>query len=328
MPNIELSVITPCYNAGDLLYELACCISSQARSEVEWIIVDDGSSEYTLRVLDKVTNLFKSSATRLLVSKQQNRGACSARNAGLNVASGRHVTFLDADDLLSYCAFDFYLNETREMKSSALVCQSVRLIDTGSHCHVDFAETNFRFNLLEENAFLYFLAPSTHHSACCFLRSDVLEIDGWDERLLADQDGDFLRRFFFRFDSIRVGKKTVHFWRDHSRTERITGRSSSQKLLSRVESLNKTVICAGGFNLFYDAKIWLQIVSLYRRLLEQSFVYERSVMFHVARQLRRFALGLSVEEFWFDGFDRKPGFLDKLFAFMVLSGIKIYRFFR
>lgn len=97
---IFLSFIIPCYNIQDYLPRCLNSLSSQGQSDelnVEFILVNDGSTDETLSLL----RAFEKSEPRAIVLDQPNKGVSAARNAGLKVAHGKYVFFLDSDDWLT-----------------------------------------------------------------------------------------------------------------------------------------------------------------------------------------------------------------------------------
>ena len=89
-----VSVIIPIYNAAEHLQTCIESVLSQTLSNIEIICVDDESTDNSLTILDK----YSKKDSRLIVLHQNNRGGGAARNLGLNIASGKYVSFLDADD--------------------------------------------------------------------------------------------------------------------------------------------------------------------------------------------------------------------------------------
>lgn len=87
-----VSVIIPNYNYGRYLAETLESVFAQTLSPHEVIVIDDGSTDNTSEVLS-------SYGERIRVIHQQNRGVAAARNAGVELASGELVAFLDADDI-------------------------------------------------------------------------------------------------------------------------------------------------------------------------------------------------------------------------------------
>lgn len=86
-----ISVIMPCFNAERFLAEAVASVLAQSYGNVELIVVDDGSSDGSRRVLSTFGD-------RITLLEQANRGPYPARNAGLLRARGEFIAFLDADD--------------------------------------------------------------------------------------------------------------------------------------------------------------------------------------------------------------------------------------
>ncbi|SOD19853.1 glycosyltransferase family 2 protein [Pedobacter xixiisoli] len=92
-----ISVIIPTHNYGHLITETINCLFDQTFKDWEAIIVDDGSTDGTKDIVEKLISL----DSRLSYIEQPNRGVSSARNLGLKNAKGKYIQFLDADDLIS-----------------------------------------------------------------------------------------------------------------------------------------------------------------------------------------------------------------------------------
>ena len=96
--DLKISVIIPAYNTEKYLTEALDSVVSQTMSDSDYeiIIVNDGSSDHTAYILEKYKNLY----SNITVINKENGGPSSARNAGLDIASGEYIYFFDADDLL------------------------------------------------------------------------------------------------------------------------------------------------------------------------------------------------------------------------------------
>ena len=90
-----ISVIMPCYNASPFLEESVGSVLGQSYAEVELIVVDDGSTDGSVEVLEK---LVAANAGRVQFFFQSRMGPFPARNHGLRHAKGALIAFLDADD--------------------------------------------------------------------------------------------------------------------------------------------------------------------------------------------------------------------------------------
>lgn len=92
-----VSIIIPAYNVGNYIEECLRSIMNQSYKQIEIIIVDDGSSDDTPIIIDKLVKQDK----RVISIHQQNAGVSVARNAGIKVAKGEYLVFVDGDDYIA-----------------------------------------------------------------------------------------------------------------------------------------------------------------------------------------------------------------------------------
>ncbi len=97
MMNPLLSIITPVYNVGSYLHRCILSILSQSYRNIELILIDDGSTDGSSALCDK----WKDEDGRVIVIHKENGGVSSARNVGLEIATGEYLTFVDPDDFLA-----------------------------------------------------------------------------------------------------------------------------------------------------------------------------------------------------------------------------------
>lgn len=91
-----VSVIVPAYNCVNSLAYCVHSIQQQTFSDWELILVDDGSTDGSNKLCDK----FAAEDNRIRVIHKPNGGVSSARNVGIDAATGEHITFCDSDDYL------------------------------------------------------------------------------------------------------------------------------------------------------------------------------------------------------------------------------------
>ena len=103
---IKCSIVIPCYNVAEFLPKLFDSIRRQKYHDIEYIFVDDGSVDDTSVLLDSFCK--KNQTAKVL--HQKNTGVCGARNAGLKIAQGDYVFFLDGDDYLTDNASEIFAN--------------------------------------------------------------------------------------------------------------------------------------------------------------------------------------------------------------------------
>ncbi len=93
-----ISIIVPVYNAEKFLKETMDCVRRQTYSDWELLLVDDGSSDGSERLIENYIGTTKENRI-FFIRQPRNMGAAMARNRGVSEARGRYITFLDADDL-------------------------------------------------------------------------------------------------------------------------------------------------------------------------------------------------------------------------------------
>lgn len=92
----RVSIIMPCYQNGRTAADTVRSIQAQTEADWELIAVDDGSTDDTLVVLERLAR----EEPRMRVIHQENGGVSAARNAGMDAAKGEWLSFVDADDVL------------------------------------------------------------------------------------------------------------------------------------------------------------------------------------------------------------------------------------
>ena len=100
-----ISVIIPVYNVEEYLDECVKSLMSQTYSNYELILVDDGATDKSGLLCDE----WEKTDNRIKVIHKENGGLSTARNAGLDIASGDYICFIDSDDFVR----DNYLESFR-----------------------------------------------------------------------------------------------------------------------------------------------------------------------------------------------------------------------
>ncbi len=102
MDKVRLSIIIPVYNAEDYLDRCLESVFNQSFPSYEVILVDDGSTDSSPLICDR----YSATDPRFRTVHKENGGVSSARNAGLNLAKGEYLMFVDSDDSILPDALD------------------------------------------------------------------------------------------------------------------------------------------------------------------------------------------------------------------------------
>ena len=121
MDRAKISVIVPVYNVETYQARCVDSILNQSYANLEVILVDDGSKDASGSICDK----YAEKDNRIRVIHKENGGLSSARNAGLDVACGEYITFVDSDDWIEPLAYGWMME--------AMVRYDVKMVCAGRY---------------------------------------------------------------------------------------------------------------------------------------------------------------------------------------------------
>lgn len=116
--NELISVIVPVYNIATYLPMCIESILYQKYSKLEIILIDDGSTDES----GKICDVYAKRDCRITVIHQANKGAAAAKNAGLRIASGSYLSFVDSDDYLELDAYEYMVQSLQENEADIVQC--------------------------------------------------------------------------------------------------------------------------------------------------------------------------------------------------------------
>ena len=108
-----ISIVVPVYKVEKLLERCVKSLIDQSLEDIEIILVDDGSPDKSGDICDKL----KQQDSRICVIHKSNGGLSSARNAGIQVAKGKYISFVDSDDDVELNMFEIMVNAAEEYLS-------------------------------------------------------------------------------------------------------------------------------------------------------------------------------------------------------------------
>ncbi len=113
-----VSVIVPVYNTEKYLLDCVQSILQQTYTELECILVDDGSTDESAGICSRLV----STDTRIVYYRQENAGVAAARNQGLSLAKGERILFVDSDDVLQQNMVEEMQSVMDTDKTDCVVC--------------------------------------------------------------------------------------------------------------------------------------------------------------------------------------------------------------
>lgn len=127
--NPLVSIITTCYNDGKYLQECIDSVKSQTYSNIEYIIIDDGSTDrFTLDLLKVIA-----CDNQIKLIQTPNQGVCMARNQAITESNGMFVLALDSDDLISSQFIELSIKEMLNDDNVKLVATDYKFFGRINH---------------------------------------------------------------------------------------------------------------------------------------------------------------------------------------------------
>lgn len=175
---VTVSVVIPVYNVEKYLKECIDSVLRQTYSSYEIILIDDGSTDSSGSICDE----YVSKDDRISVVHKANGGLSSARNAGLEKASGKYVYFLDSDDYITENALEKLVEAAEKDKSDVVFFDAHSFADDGDQFKV--SQNYIRKNSYKTDkgavVFSEMQKNDEFHSAVplLFLKKDLLKRNG------------------------------------------------------------------------------------------------------------------------------------------------------
>lgn len=171
MQQHKISVIVPVYNAEKYLSRCAESILSQTYQNIELILVNDGSNDGSLQLCRQIAK----KDPRAKVLDKPNGGAASARNLGLDHATGDFIGFCDADDYLDSNMLEIMLKTLLENNLDTLECTSKVWDEAGKLLQTDADDGNIYIESSVDSIRRIYLRQGNVHLAVRLTNSAVLQ---------------------------------------------------------------------------------------------------------------------------------------------------------
>lgn len=216
-----ISVIIPAYNAESYLRECLDSVISQTYSNIEIILIDDGSTDGTGSICDRYAEL----DSRICVQHQENFGAAISRKKGIHAAKGKYICFVDADDWIDSTMIEYMAENIGNCDLITTNCYREREDGTQSLWRDAFAAEIYEdeeslhyfwrnfitFNDRMKDGILPFLVTKMY-------KKDIADavIESVDLNMRYAEDRDFLFQYILKCRSICVTQACFYHYRVNS----------------------------------------------------------------------------------------------------------------
>lgn len=136
MLNSKVSVVIPVYNSEKFLKESIESVIHQTYSDIEIIVINDGSTDGSLEILKQYED-------KITIINQENMGLAEAVNAGIKKMSGNWLKWLSPDDVLYPNTVELLVEETKKLPENTILYSNWEMIDEKGKKLRDFHESNY-----------------------------------------------------------------------------------------------------------------------------------------------------------------------------------------
>ena len=262
----KISIIIPVFNTAKYLPDCLNSATSQTYSNLEIILVDDGSTDES----GKIADTYAKKDQRIKVIHQKNQGQSAARNAGLKIATGEFINFVDSDDQIKPTFIEDLLSAYDDHTSLSVCGVHYKRLKSKTASDVYINPLRERKNHETKKAYiLYLLAVDgrMYSSVNKLFLSNFAKKCRFDETLNFAEDTKFVLDYLKKADgSINFVLKPLYIYNFGTETSTIKSTALSwQNWQASYENLKSWL----GKNPTFKEKFWLHTVHLRWRI---SFV--------------------------------------------------------
>lgn len=146
----KVSIIVPVYKVEKYLCKCIDSILAQTLKQFELILIDDGSPDNSPKICDE----YEKKDTRIKVIHQKNAGVSAARNAGLDIAKGEYIGFVDSDDWIEPNTYEIAYNTALEKNADIVQWDFVFDYSSGKSTEKKLGVDGF-FELAKDSSYFY-----------------------------------------------------------------------------------------------------------------------------------------------------------------------------
>jgi len=193
MDKIPISVIMSVYNDETYISESIESILNQSYSDFEFIIINDGSTDKSLSIIEKYMGI----DDRIRLINQENNGLTYSLNKGIKIAGNEYIARQDADDISLHLRFEKQLQYLLEHSKTAVVGTYCQIIDENGKLIV---KQNIESTSSDEIKKNLPIANQLNHGSVMLRKSQILDVGGYRDEFLYGQDYDLWLRVIQKYD--------------------------------------------------------------------------------------------------------------------------------
>ncbi|MDJ0701850.1 MAG: glycosyltransferase [Leptolyngbyaceae cyanobacterium MO_188.B28] len=195
-----ISVIIPVFNGERTIQETVESVLNQTFSDFELIIINDGSQDKTLTIVQEFND------SRISIFSYQNAGLAASRNRGIENATGEYISFIDADDLWTSDKLEAQYHALQSNPDAAVAYSWTNCIDEQSQ----FLRRGYYLSFSGEVCQYLLLTNFLENGSNPLIRHQALKtVGGFDESLKSSEDWEMYLRLAFKYSFVAVSSPQI-----------------------------------------------------------------------------------------------------------------------
>lgn len=214
MSEIIVSIIIPIYNVEKFLQETILSVLNQTLKEIEIILVNDGSSDNSLKICKE----YAAKDKRIKLLNQENCGVSIARNNGLKIASGDYIFFMDSDDTI----------DKNFIESSYKIAMS----------------NNFELVVLGDYFCNYHSNLMALPTCAMFINHNFLKVNSnirFPENIQPAEDGVFSHMLLALTTNVGYNNNCIYYYRKHENQNHLTSNKNVDSVINQIQIYLKII---------------------------------------------------------------------------------------
>lgn len=226
----KVSVIVPAYQAQQHLSRCLSSLVKQTLSEIEIIVINDGSTDQTQTII----NQFKLNYPHLITIEQENAGISTTKKRGLELATGEYILFMDNDDQLDLKALEVLYEGAKASNADIMLYHAYQVI-SNQIINMWTYERDLEEQIQQNPLMIYFNGKIRTPLWCKFIKKSYLDQISFPEGLNHCEDSATTASLLMHEPKISFCPQCLYYWFDYSASTSHTPTSRVNDFIYTIE---------------------------------------------------------------------------------------------
>ena len=263
--NELVTVVVPVYNVEKYLKRCVDSLINQTYKNLEIILVDDGSTDNS----GKLCNDYAKDDSRIKVVHKKNGGLSDARNAGIDIASGKYISFVDSDDWLTIDAIEILYNNIKKYNAEISSASMIEIFSDKNNIIIEPKYECTIFDTISGLENMMYLHGITNSACAKLYKTELFDDIRFPKGKLYEDLGTTYKVYAKSSKSVLINRVIYYYFQNinsimHYKysSRRMEGIPFAKNICDFFEKNYPEIINAGIFRLYYECLLVLNDMPL------------------------------------------------------------------